>query len=147
MIGLGIFVLVVVGLASLAVVLRGGYPVRIDVHWFTIKTSVGVVFLAGAVALALVVFGLSLLYEGLKRGHRRRKETKDLRKRANANETAAAASSGGTAQATPPPGAGTSPGVGSTSPAAGSTPVRGSSEAGTRSAGPDDHFDTAPRER
>jgi hypothetical protein len=132
MIGLGIFVLVVVGLASLAVVFRGGYPVRIDMHWFTIKTSVGVVFLAGAVALALVVFGLSLLWEGLKRGHRRRRETKDLRKRVQATESTPVASS---SQAGPP--ASTAPGP------AGSG---GSSQATSTSRGPDDHFDTTPRE-
>ena len=132
MIGLGILILVLVGLASLAVVLRGGYPVRIDVHWFTIKTSAGVVFLAGAVALALVVFGLSLLYEGVKRGHRRRKETKDLRKRVQASESSAPAATGAPASSTLPPSAPPAPG--------------GSSQATRPARGPDDHFDTAPRE-
>jgi hypothetical protein len=133
MIGLGILVLVIVGLASLAVVLRGGYPVRIDVHWFTVKTSVGVVFLAGAVALALVVFGLSLLYEGVKRGHRRRKETKDLRKRVQASESSAPVAPGGApASSTNPPPAPPTPG--------------GSSQVTRPARGPDEHFDTAPRE-
>jgi hypothetical protein len=131
MIGLGILVLVIVGLASLAVVIRGGYPVRIDVHWFTVKTSVGVVFLAGAVALALVVFGLSLLYEGVKRGHRRRKETKDLRKRVQASESSAPVAPGAPSSTNPPS----------------ATPTPGGSSQMTRPArGPDEHFDTAPRE-
>jgi hypothetical protein len=129
MIGLGIFILLVVGLASLAVVFGGGQSVHIDMHWFNINTSVSVVFLSGAVALALVVFGLSLLYEGLKRGHRRRKETKELRKRVTASQTAPAVSG--------PPAPGS----------AGSAPSGGSSQATTSPAGPDDHFDTAPRER
>jgi type VI protein secretion system component VasK len=85
MVTLGILILVVVALASLAVVFRGGYPVRIDLHLFTVNTSARVVFLAGVIALGLAVFGLSLLWEGLKRGHRRRRETKELRKRAQAN--------------------------------------------------------------
>jgi len=49
MIGLGIFILLVVGLASLAVVFGGGQSVHIDMPWFTINTSVSVVFLSGAV--------------------------------------------------------------------------------------------------
>jgi hypothetical protein len=128
MIGLGIFILLVVGLASLAVVLGGGQSVHIDMHWFDINTSVSVVFLSGAIALALVAFGLSLLYEGLKRGHRRRKETKELRKRATASQTAPAGTG-------PPATSG-----------AGSAPTGGSSQTTGSSAGPDDHFDTAPRE-
>jgi hypothetical protein len=129
MIGLGIFILLVVGLASLAVVFGGGQSVHIDMHWFNINTSVSVVFLSGAVALALLVFGLSLLYEGLKRGHRRRKETKELRKRVTAGQTASAETG--------------TPATGS----AGSVPAGGSSQGTASSAGPDDHFDTAPRER
>jgi uncharacterized membrane protein YciS (DUF1049 family) len=133
MIGLGIFILLVVGLASLAVVFRGGQSVHIDMHWFTINTSVAVVFLAGAVALALVVFGLSLLYEGLKRGHRRRKETKDLRKQVNANQTAPSAVAGSSSSEV-------------SGPTSGSNPLAGSPRS-TASPGPDDHFDSAPRER
>jgi hypothetical protein len=129
MIGLGIFILLVVGLASLAVVFGGGQSVHIDMPWFTINTSVAVVFLSGAVALALVVFGLSLLYEGLKRSHRRRKETKELRKRVTASQTAPAV--------TGPSAAGS----------AGSAPPGGSSQTTASPEGPDDHFDTAPRER
>jgi hypothetical protein len=128
MIGLGIFILLVVGLASLAVVFGGGQSVHIDMHLFNVNTSVSVVFLSGAVALALVVFALSLLYEGLKRGHRRRKETKQLRKRVTAGEAAPGAS-------------------GPAATGAGSTPGGGSSQATATPAGPDDHFDTAPRER
>ena len=129
MIGLGIFILLVVGLASLAVVFGGGESVHIDMPWFNINTSVSVVFLSGAVALALVVFGLSLLYEGLKRGHRRRKETKELRRRVTASQAAPAV--------TGPPATGS----------AGSAPAGGSSQPTQSPAGPDDHFDTAPRER
>jgi type VI protein secretion system component VasK len=98
MVALGILILVVVALASLAVVFRGGYPVRIDLHLFTVNTSVRVVFLAGVIALGLAVFGLSLLWEGLKRGHRRRRETKDLRKRAQASPSTQPGTSN-----TPPP--------------------------------------------
>jgi hypothetical protein len=130
MIGLGIFILLVVGIVSLAVVFGGGQSVHVDMHWFTINTSVSVVFLSGAVALALVVFGLSLLYEGLKRGHRRRKETKELRKRVTASQTAPAVT-----------------GPSATGSAGGSAPTGGSSQPTAPPAGPDDHFDTAPRER
>jgi hypothetical protein len=129
MIGLGIFILVIVGLASLAVVFQGGDAVRIDLHLFTVKTTIGVVFLAGAVALALVVFGLSLLWEGLKRGRRRRRETKDLRRRAEASQPTTTPGAPGGSPPAPPAASPTSP------PAPGRRP------------GPDDHFDTAPRER
>lgn len=129
MIGLGIFILVIVGLASLAVVFQGGDPVRIDLHLFTVKTTIGIVFLAGAVALALVVFGLSLLWEGLKRARRRRRETKDLRRRAEANQSSASPAPQGSSTPAPP----------AASPAAPPAPIRRT--------GPDDHFDTAPRER
>ena len=96
MIALGVFVLVIVGLASLAVVFRGGESVSIDLQWFTVNTTAGFVFLAGAVALALVAFGTSLLWEGLKRDRKRRKETKSLRSRAEANEESA--STGGSSE-------------------------------------------------
>jgi uncharacterized membrane protein YcjF (UPF0283 family) len=133
MIGLGIFILVIVGLASLAVVFQGGDPVRINLHLFTVKTSIGIVFLAGAVALALVVFAVSLLWEGLKRGRRRRRETKDLRRRAEANQASAplGATSGSTATSAAAP---------RTAPSAPPTPGP------APRTGPDDHFDTAPRE-
>ncbi len=144
MIALGVFVLVIVGLASLAVVFRGGDPVTIDLHFFTIKTTAGFVFLAGAVALALVAFGLSLLWEGLKRGRKRRKETKSLRSRAEATESSA--STGGSSGES-------GPATGSGSQAGGAVPANrpptdttgGSSGTAERS-GPDDHFDTTPRD-
>lgn len=135
MIGLAVFVLVVVALASMAVLFSGGYPVRIDMHWFAIKTSVGVVFLAGAVALGLVVFALSLLWEGIRRGHRRRKETRELRRRAQATSAAAQAGPSSSTVSNGP----SATTAGSSVP----PPPRGS--AGV--AGPDDHFDSAPRER
>ncbi|MBA2561013.1 MAG: hypothetical protein H0V07_14225 [Propionibacteriales bacterium] len=121
MIGFGVLILVIVALASLAVVFRGGDAVSIDLHWFTIKTSAGIVFLAGAVALALAVFGLSLVWEGLKRGRKRRKETKELRQRATATEQTANTPGPGSTQATP------------------ATPRRQPPD-------PDEHFDTAPRD-
>lgn len=141
MIALGVFILVFVALASLAVAFRGGEIVHIDLHWFTIKASAGIVFLAGAVALTLAALGLSLLWEGLKRARKRRKETKELRHRAEASEQTVTSSNGpGSTQAststsstsTPPP----------STPASAPPPT-----IGTQSSGPDDHFDTTPRER
>ncbi len=125
MIAFGVLILVVVAVVSVAAFLRGGATVHIDLHWFTVKTTVGMVFLAGAVALALVVLALSLIWEGLKRARRRRKETKDLRQRVAAKERLA-----------PPPGppTGGATTAGQTSPHAGRPP------------GPDEHFDTAPRD-
>ena len=132
MIALGIFVLVAVTLVSLIVIFRGNEVVQIDLHYFNVDTSVGFVFIAGAVALALLAFGLSLLWEGLKRSRRRRKETKQLRNQV--------ASSSGTSAG------GTSPG----STSAVGTTTEGGSAGGASTpgpSGPDDHFDTAPRER
>lgn len=129
MIALGIFVLIAVTLVSLVVIFRGNDPVQIDLHYFDVDTSVGFVFIAGAVALALLAFGLSLLWEGLKRSRRRRKETKQLRSQV---ASASGTSTGGTSTGGTP--------LGSTS--AGGTPTGGAS-----TPGPDDHFDSAPRER
>ncbi len=138
MIALGVFILVIVALASLAVVFRGGDTVHIDLHWFTIKTSAGIVFLAGAVALTLAALGISLLWEGLKRARKRRKETQELRHRAEASEQTVSTSNGpGSTQAS------TSTSSTSTPPPSASTPpptIR------TQTSGPDDHFDTTPRE-
>jgi uncharacterized protein HemY len=128
MIALGIFVLVAVTLVSLVVIFRGNDPVQIDLHYFNVDTSVGFVYIAGAVALALLAFGLSLFWEGLKRSRRRRKETKQLRSQV-------ASSSGTSTGGTP---------LGSTSTEKAST---GGASASGGPAGPDDHFDTAPRER
>jgi hypothetical protein len=126
MIALGVLILVVVAAASLGVFFRGGETIHIDLHWFTIKTTAGIVFLAGAIALALAVFALSLIWEGLKRSRRRRKETKELRHRAAANEQSGAAATGQTPSGSP----------------GGAAPT-----AVPRSTGPDDHFDSAPRDR
>ena len=69
MIGLGIFILLVVGLASLAVVFGGGQSVHIDMPWFTINTSVSVVFLeaAGAVFGSAAAFGTAAETPGASR--------------------------------------------------------------------------------
>jgi uncharacterized membrane protein len=125
MIVFGVFLLVVVAVVSVTVFFRGGDTVHIDLHWFTIKTSAGMVFLAGAVALALVVLALSLIWEGLKRARRRRKETKELRQRAAANDRIAQPRGSGSTGATTAGPAGT-----------GAVQPRG----------PDDHFDSAPRD-
>jgi hypothetical protein len=126
MIALGVLILVIVAVASVTAFLRGGETIRIDLHWFTVKTTAGVVFLAGAVALALVVLGLSLIWEGLKRGRKRRKETKALRQRAEAGERLASTAG--------------QPDTGATAQQPGQSPV-------TPPRGPDDHFDSAPRDR
>jgi len=121
---LGFLILVGVTLAITAVVFRGGDSVRIDLEWFTINTNAWAVFAAGALTLLMLVLGFWLLVTGLKRSRQRRSEVKNLRKRADANQ---AAGSGGAAQAT-----------------ASSDDTSPSHRSGD---GPDDHFDSAPRER
>ena len=145
MIALGIFVLVVVGLATLAVLFRGTEAVHIDLHYFTINTTTAVVFLAGAVALALLAFGMSLLWEGLKRSRRRRKETKSLRSQVAATQTSSSPATSGTGTATST--ATNTTGQTTTTSSPSSTSATGATEASDGPDGPDGHFDTAPRER
>jgi uncharacterized protein HemY len=122
---LGLLILVAVALAISAVVFRGGDSVRIDLEWFTINTNAWAVFAAGALTLLMLVLGLWLLTTGVKRSRHRRAEVRNLRKRADANEEAARRASETSTPAAPQ-----------------------TAEAQHRSTdGPDDHFDSAPRER
>lgn len=117
---LGALILIVVGLAVAAALLRGGEIVTVDLEWFTIRTEARVVFFAGAIALGLFAIGVWLLLRGLKRFRQRRSEVKGLRKRAETSEEAVRAER---AAATPNP--------------AQWPPTEG----------PDEHFDSAPRDR
>lgn len=114
---LGFLILVGVVLVITAVVFRGGDSVRIDLEWFTINADAWAVFAAGAITLVLLLIGLWLLRSGLKRSRRRRAEMRTLRERADANDAAR--------QRAQPTEATNRP---------------------TTTDGPDDHFDSTPRE-
>ena len=83
MIPLGVL-LVLLAIAALgAAVWRGGGPAHIDLDVIEIDTTVLLVFLAGALALLLVVAGMSLIANGMRRARQRRKEVKELRQQAD----------------------------------------------------------------
>jgi hypothetical protein len=113
---LGFLILVGVTLTIIAIVFRGGDSVRIDLEWFTINTNAWVVFAAGAVTVLLLVLGLWLFVSGMRRRRRKRAELRALRQRADANEAAARQNA-----------------------STGAVP----SERGN---GPDEHFESTPRE-
>jgi uncharacterized membrane protein len=120
---LGLLLLVVVVLAVIAALFRGGDSVHVDLEWFSIRTDASVVFFSGAAATLLFVLGAWLVLGGLKRSRRRRAELKALRQRAEASEKSRAQ-------------------VAAEHPASTSTPEK------TRELrnGPDEHFDSAPRD-
>jgi hypothetical protein len=118
---LGFLLLIVVVLAVLAVLFRGGASVKVDLEWFSVDTNVSAVFFAGVGATLLFFLAIWLILNGAKRTRRRRAEIRELRQRADESEKARREQ-----QRT------------STKTAA--------SEPTTPAHGPDDHFDTAPRD-
>jgi hypothetical protein len=120
---LGFLLLIVVAVAVTVALFRGGGSVRIDAEWLTVNTNVSGVFFAGVVTTLLFGLGVWLVIHGAKRTRRRRGEIKDLRRRAESADRA------GPQQQTGSPDQAESTRPDSTS-----------------SGGPDDHFDTAPRE-
>ena len=85
---LGFLIVVIVVAASVAVLLRGGASVRMDLEWFTVNTDAYVVFLAGVGATLLFFLGVWLMVGGAKRSRRRRLEVKALKKQARESEKA-----------------------------------------------------------
>lgn len=82
MVVLGLLLVVVAIIAVVAAVLRGGDPTQVDLQWFTAKTDITGVFLAGAVTSLIGVLGLGLIVAGLKRNRRKRAEMNTLKARA-----------------------------------------------------------------
>lgn len=127
---LGLLLLLIVAAATLAAFLRGGEPVSLDLEWVTVRMDLSSVFAVGAITMLTLFVALWLISRGLKKSRQRRQEVKGLRKRAEANESAAACereaqtqtSSSGASTRTPPKTSG------------------GSEDS-------DDHFDSAPRDR
>jgi len=119
---LGIALLVVAGLVTVAVIQSGDDPVRVDAAFVSVHTNGLALFLAGAISLALVAVGLLLVRVGVRKARRRRREMNELRRRAF--------------EATPTPTTGSGrPGGDSTSPGRSARPPDA-----------DDHFDTTPRD-
>lgn len=85
---LGFLILVFVVLVVLVALFRGGDTVRIDVNAFTIESTVGQVFAAGALTLLLLVIGIWMMRRGLQRSRARRAEMQGLKKRAAAGDQA-----------------------------------------------------------
>jgi hypothetical protein len=121
MIVLGLILLVGAVVVAVSVISAGGDPVHLHLHWFTIRTNGGAVFVVGAATLAVALLGFWILRAGMRRTRRRRREIKELRQRAGTRHER---------QADP-------------APAPASPPAR------PAQAGPeedDDHFSTAPRD-
>jgi hypothetical protein len=124
---LGLILLVVAAGAIIGVFANGGTDTRLDLGLFHADTTVAGVFIAGAATLLIAVLGLWLLKAGLARTRRRRQEVKALRNQA-ANQRVANRRDAPSTGAAPQPG--------------GAAPTE-------RRPGddPDQHFDSAPRER
>jgi outer membrane biosynthesis protein TonB len=86
MIVLGIVLLVIAVVAGIAAIANGGTPAVLNFGVFHVTTSVAGVFISGAVALLLLVVGVSLISSGLSRARRRRREVKALRERASSSQ-------------------------------------------------------------
>ncbi len=123
---LGLILLVVAAGAIIGVFANGGTDTRLDLGLFHLDTTVAGVFIAGAATLLIAVLGLWLLKAGLARTRRRRQEVKALRNQA-ANQRVASRDA---------PSTGTPPQPGGAAP----TERRPGDD-------PDQHFDSAPRER
>jgi hypothetical protein len=130
---IGLLLLVVVVLVAIAALFRGSDSVRIDLEWFSVRTDASVIFFAGVVATLLFVLGCWLVLGGLKRSRRRRSEMRALRDRAEASEKARPAEAAGHRSSSSTTGG----------PASGTT---ASHETREMPAGPDAHFDSAPRD-
>lgn len=85
MIILGVLLVVLAVLAIIAAVARGGDPATIDLDAFRLDTTVLGIFLAGAFTLLILVMGLSLIATGIARARRRRQEVKELRQQAESS--------------------------------------------------------------
>ena len=156
MIVLGALLVLLAIAAFVAAIARGGRPASLDLGVVNVNTTVLMVFLAGALSLLVLVVGLSMLASGLKRERRRRQEVKALRQQA---ESAPARQS--TERQAPPPRREPEPSERRTveQPQERTVVVR-REEAPPETVrreevppgeaereGPDDHFESAPRER
>jgi hypothetical protein len=120
---LGILLLIVVVLAVLAALFRGGASVDVDLEWFSVKTDASAVFFAGVATTLLFFVSIWLVLNGAKRMRRRRAEMRALRQRADESEKARREQ--------------------------GREPTSTTTEAGGPGAaagGPDEHFDSTPRD-
>jgi hypothetical protein len=155
----GLVLLLIAVLIVIAAVVNGGDPASLDLQLFTIKTNVTGVFVAGAITLLLAVLGAALVAYGLRYDKQRRAQIRDLRKRAARGEGRDGSSG------LPPPKESsprparsatdefpstTATGAGSTESTA---PARSTGASGSTSAdvsrpddGPDEYFETAPRD-
>jgi hypothetical protein len=124
---LGLILLVVAAGAVIGVFANGGTDTRLDLGLFHVDTTVAGVFIAGVATLLIAVLGLWLLKAGLARTRRRRQEVKALRNQA-ANQRVA--------NRRDAPSTGTPP-----QPRGAATTERPPGD------DPDQHFDSAPRER
>ncbi|MGI8578409.1 MAG: hypothetical protein ACR2KG_10960 [Nocardioidaceae bacterium] len=133
MVILGLLLLAIAIIVAVAAIIRGGQTANIDLHWFTIKTDLAVVFIAGLVCLLVAVIGIWLITKGLQRSRHRKAEMNALRDRAERNE-----------RTQPAPAAGPT-GSESAAPAEPTPSPSGTAGPDRRDPG-DDHFDTAPRD-
>jgi hypothetical protein len=115
---LGLLILIAVAAVVVVMLLRGDDEVRIDLDSLgTYRTDASVVFIVGALTVLIGVLGFAVLLAGLKRARRRRAEVRELKDRARRAEE-------GT-------GGHVSSGAG----------------ADRHDGGPDEHFDSTPRDR
>lgn len=150
---LGLLLLLLVAAVAIAVVINGDGPAKVGFDWFNINTDVTGVFLTGVSSVLLALLGLWLLKAGLRRSAKRRAEMRGLRQQAEASEKQR-----GPKQSSPQPSAPPNPGApaparsssstpGGSAPSATSAPSASAAPSRAEPEGPDEYFDTAPREK
>ncbi|MDF2968670.1 MAG: hypothetical protein K0Q93_2448 [Nocardioidaceae bacterium] len=81
---LGIVILLAVAVVTATVVANGTESATLNLVGFDVQTTIAGIFAVGALCLLLAVLGIFLTLGGAKRSRRRRKEVRDLRRRADA---------------------------------------------------------------
>jgi hypothetical protein len=94
MIVLGLILIAVAVAVGFGVAVSSGDEATLEVFGTDVGVTVAGVFFIGAVLAAALLLGLWLVRAGLGRGHRRRKEVKELRHQAEATPTAPTAPPG-----------------------------------------------------
>lgn len=137
MVILGLLLLLLAVVVAIAAIYRGGEPAQLDLQVFKVTTNVTGIYLAGAATLLVAVLGLLALMYGLRHDRRRRAQIKELKQQAARPDQ----------QTAPPRQSRPAPAAPSRETTQRSSSGSTSAEVGGRdNNGPDEHFQSAPRD-